>query len=176
MQVSTYIRKYLYMVFFIYLLGKEVSLRKLASIKIIINGDDMDIMKKFLVLLAIFCVIASAAAVSAEDVGNNDGYAGINYEDMNGVSESQGNLVDEGTGNESAVNQTSDVGLFNVSGSLPTSQNAPAHSPFNESGNATGNVTGNTTAQQTMPATGNPILAFLTVCAVLGGYTVIRRK
>ena len=47
----------------------------------------MDIMKKFLILLAIFCIVGSAAAVSAADVSsNNDGWAGSNYQDMNGVA------------------------------------------------------------------------------------------
>ena len=34
----------------------------------------------------------------------------------------------------------------------------------------------NATATHTMPATGNPVLALMAVCALLGGYTVLRRK
>ena len=61
------------------------------------KGDNMDFMKKFLVLLAIFCIIGSAAAVSAEDIGSdNGGYAGSNYEDMNQASEIQYNPDDHG--------------------------------------------------------------------------------
>ena len=40
----------------------------------------MDIMKKFLILLAIFCIVGSVAAVSAADMASDmGGYAGSQY-------------------------------------------------------------------------------------------------
>ena len=48
---------------------------------------------------------------------------------------------------------------------------ALSHVSASENVNAT-----NATTTHTMPATVNPILALFCVCAILGGYAVIKRK
>ena len=134
----------------------------------------MDIMKKFLVLLAIFCIIGSAAAVSAADVYDDlGGYAGSQYQD-GGYAGSQyqdggyaGSQYDENEQGGYAGSQYQDDGGW-------------AGSQYNETlENATGapvNATANATAPHTMLATGNPILVLLAVGAVLGGAAVITRR
>ena len=111
----------------------------------------MDIMKKFLVLLAIFCIIGSAAAVSAADASDDLGnYAGTQYQD-GGYAGSQ--YQDDGGWAGSQYDET----LENAAG-------APV------------NATANATSSHTMPVTGNPILLLLVVGAVLGGAAVIKRR
>ena len=138
----------------------------------------MDLNKKLLTLLAIFCLIVSAGVVCAAD---QDGYAGINYQIMNGVSGSQYAVADglEPGNGLPLENQTGPVGnaTSNVVG------NSTGNATGNTTGNATvhaagapTNTTGNATAHHSMPATGNPILALFAVTAVLGGYAVLRRK
>ena len=143
-------------------------------------------MKKLLTLLAIFCVIASAGAVCAEDV-SPDGWAGSQYQDEGGYAGSQ--YQDDGGW---AGSQYQDEGGY--AGSQYQDDGGWAGSQYNETvenaagepGNLTTvsagfentaiNDTANATSFHTMLATGNPILALFAVCAVLGGYTVIRRK
>ena len=134
----------------------------------------MDLSKKLLTLLAIFCVIASAGVVCAADVSSNglddnqysipqEGYAGSQYDENQegGYAGSQYDVNQEGGYAGSQYNKT----VENAAGEHLT-----------ETGNITGNTTGNATASHTMPATGNPIMALFVVCAILGGYAIIRRK
>ncbi len=134
----------------------------------------MDLSKKLLTLLAIFCVIASAGVVCAADVSSNglddnqysipqEGYAGSQYDENQegGYAGSQYDVNQEGGYAGSQYNKT----VENAAGEHLT-----------ETGNITGNTTGNATASHTMPATGNPIMALFAVCAILGGYAIIRRK
>lgn len=145
----------------------------------------MDITKKLLTLLAIFCVIASAGVVCAADAGNHSNWVGINHENISGVPESHymgsndrstdtsiinhnvtpvPHAAGEPVENESASNGTVEGAI----GSNSVSQNASA--------NGTGNDTGNATTYPTMQTTGNPILGLLAVGAILGGATIINRK
>ena len=135
----------------------------------------MVISKKLLTLFAIFCIIASAGIVCAAEQG---GYAGSNYQNMNGASGSQyyvnnGNDLEPGAGLP-LENQTGYVPLDNNGNPIT---NATANTTVaSAAGNPTGNATGNATSAHSMPATGNPILALLAVSAVLGGACVLRRK
>ena len=174
------------------------------------RGEKMDFVKKFLILIAIFCVIGSAAGVSAGDYGNDVGYAGCNYEDANGVSGSQYCADDQDLGNDAGTEYDTNLGsdvnpddmatdgtdmghaagdpdeeagdnetytnqtIENATGSYPLSKTIPENVTLNETGNSTGNTTDN--APHTMLSTGNPILALLTVGAVLGSAAVIKRK
>ena len=143
----------------------------------------MNLNKKLLTLLAIFCVIASAGLVCAADYG---GYAGSNYQDMNGVSGSQYDVDDEDAGLEPGAglpleNQTGPMPVNttdNMTGNVTGNEtgNATGNATSNVTGNATGNTTGNFTAPHSLLATGNPIIALLAVSAVLGGAVLIRRK
>ena len=142
-------------------------------------------MKKFLILLAIFCIVGSAAAVSAADVSsNNDGWAGSNYQDMNGVAWSQYN------GNN-ALEPGNGIPLENQTGYVPTDANgqplanATGHAAGTNVTNTTHNATAhatnatnatNATAPHTMLATGNPILILLGVTAAVGGYAALRKR
>lgn len=153
----------------------------------------MDMAKKLLTLLAIFCVIASAGVVCAEDTDYQGGWAGSNYDDgMGDVDEGQYDdapLIDpdyghyEGAaGGDVEENDTNDT--FEPAGTLPATTDMPGNITFNDTANTTddavlnqtGNAIGNATAPQTMLATGNPVLALLAVGAVLGGVVVLRRK
>ena len=136
----------------------------------------MDISKKILCLLAIFCVIASAGAACAADAdfdGGNDamgyaagdgGYAGSQYNegDQGGWAGSQYNETDEGGWAGSQYNETL--------------ENAAVGEPVNATTDAAQNITANATSSHTMLATGNPIIALFAVIAVLGGYAVLRKK
>ena len=121
-------------------------------------------MKKLLTLLAIFCVIASAGAVCAEDV-SPDGWAGSQYQDEGGYAGSQ--YQDDGGWAGSQYNETVE-NAAGEPGNLTTVSAGFENTAINDTANAT--------SFHTMLATGNPILALFAVCAVLGGYTVIRRK
>ena len=140
-------------------------------------GENMDISKKLLTLLAIFCVIASAGVVCAADAdidsGNDvmgyaaddSGWAGSQYDDgdQGGWAGSQYNEDEQGGWAGSQYNET----LGNAAAGEPS--NATADSVAQ-------NMTANATSSHTMLSTGNPILALFAVSAVLGGYAVLRRK
>ena len=144
----------------------------------------MNLNKKILTLLAIFCIIASAGLAFAAD---QDGYAGINYEDSNGVSGSQ-YYVNEA--NQTTLEPGAGLPLENQTGYVPLDANGnPIHNAtnINGTGNATSNATAHTTgnvthqtnnatAAHTLPATGNPIVALLVVSSLIGGYAVTKRK
>ena len=141
----------------------------------------MNFNKKLITLLAIFCVIAFAGVVCAADQG---GYAGSNYQDMNGVSGSQyyvneGNsTLEPGAGlpleNQTYPNANAVPSINNATNTTTNTTNTT-----NATGNAThiaGNTSNATTAAHNMPATGNPIIALLAVSSLIGGYAVIRRN
>jgi len=147
----------------------------------------MDLSKKLLTLLAIFCVIASAGVVCAADNGDNlgtvyaddmSGYAGSQYED-GGYAGSQ--YQDDGGWAGSQYNASEENGGWAGSQYNETLENANATNTTHvaaagEPTNATTNITANATSSQHMLATGNPILLLVGVCAVAGGYAVLRRK
>ena len=120
----------------------------------------MDLIKKFLILLAIFCVIGSAVAVSAADVG------GDVYSDGTDDGLTDKPIIDPDYAHmEPGSNQTDNA-----------TDNATGDAAGEPAANETANVTVNAATSHNMPATGNPILALLAVGAVLGGYGIIRRK
>ena len=122
----------------------------------------MDLIKKFFVLIAIFCVIGSASAVCAADV--SDGVAAL--------SESQ--YQDEGGWAGSQYNETEN-NVYSTTNTTNTTANE-TNETANESAPEVAETTGNATVPHSMFATGNPILALLGVSALLGGYTILRRK
>ena len=122
----------------------------------------MDLIKKFFVLIAIFCVIGSASAVCATNVSDDFAALGESqYQDEDGWAGSQynetGNNVDNAVDTaNTTVNVTNDTA--------------------NESVPEIAENAGNTTVPHAMFATGHPILALLGVSALLGGYTILRKK
>ena len=144
----------------------------------------MEIKRKLLVLLAIFCVIGSAGIACAAD---NSSYDGNYYQDMNGIDESQ-NANDNGgyAGSQYYKNAEPGAGLPLENQTNPYAGNTTNDATGNITGNATNNATGNSTHNMTgnttpansnnkMLTTGNPILALLAVSAIIGGYGIIRR-
>ena len=124
----------------------------------------MDISKKLLSLLAIFCVIASAGVVCAADADIDSGNDVMGYAaDDSGWAGSQYDDGEQGGWAGSQYNETL--------------ENAAAGEPSNATADSVAqNMTANATSSHTMLSTGNPILALFAVSAVLGGYAVLRRK
>ena len=149
----------------------------------------MDLKISILAILAVLCVVFAAAAVSATDDvdqsvdyyidGYQDGHNGEIIPPDNSHDEAQhaaggdyyldgsedghnGTIIPPDAGHNEAkmLNQSA-----NASGEMPNSVNATVQ-----------NQTSNATATHKMPATGNPVIALLAVSALLGGYTVLRRK
>lgn len=137
--------------------------------------------KKLLVLLAIFCIISSAAVacVSATDAD----YAENNHQDMNGIDGNQYNHTIIGD-----ENSTAPAGVLEPDASLPPENqtspiigNATDNATGHEAGTTTEGTVQNTTGNAThttngMPSTGNPIIALLAVSALIGGYAFVRRE
>ena len=140
----------------------------------------MNLKTKLLTLLAIFCVIGSAGMVCAADDG---GYAGSNYEDMNGVSGSQyyvneGNNLEPGNGLplENQTDYTHVNSTNNATGnSTGNATGNTTHANATQNMTTTGNTT-NTTMTHNLQVAGNPILALLAVSGLIGGYAVLKRK
>ena len=188
MQVSTYIRKPLYMVLFIQLLVPiSVNVINTAPIKLLM-GDIRDISKKLLLtLLAIFCVIASAGAACAADAYGDTGYDELSYADdigewvdspysddnQTGWAGSQYNEDEQGGYAGSQYNED-EQGGYAGSQYNETLENAAAGEPVSDS--VSQNMTANATSSHTMLETGNPILALFAVGAVLGSCAVFKRK
>lgn len=109
----------------------------------------MDFIKKFFILLAVFCVICSVAAISAAYVTDdvNYGWAGSLY----------GITGDNVSDNNALLNNTTNASVHVV-------------------GNASHNASTNATSSHRMLTTGNPILSLLGVLTVLGGYNILRRR
>lgn len=143
----------------------------------------MDLNKKLLALLAIFCVIVSASAVCA---GDSDGYSGSNYEDMNGVSGSQYGVSDvensnAPNGNQNALEPGAGLPLENQTDQITTNttSNTTGNATINTTGHAPVNATGNSTnatSINNLLSTGNPIMVLLTIIAIVSGYLVVRRN
>ncbi|WP_407410234.1 hypothetical protein [Methanobrevibacter sp.] len=158
----------------------------------------MNITKKLLTLLAIFCVIASAGAVCAADANADiDGTYLSAVDDMVGVGDHpdfddiddaydggwaggqyNGNMED---GHPGAPEIDPDYAHDEAAGEpINASGNATNNLTANTTGNATAqavqNQTANATSAHNMLATGNPILLLLGVTAVLGAGAVLRRK
>lgn len=149
----------------------------------------MNLKNNIFAILAIFCVILSACAVSAADHGNimtDDGYLDDSEDGHNGaIIPPDANHNEAAMGNAAGGDYLDDSEDGHNGTIIPPDTNHNEAALMNATGNATAagenvqNATGNATnatATSTMPATGNPIIALLAVGAVLGGYTVLRRK
>ena len=132
----------------------------------------MKLKNKIFAILAIFCLIASACAVSAANETNSTYTDGM----YNGYPTETHDI-------NNATDNTSDLDAEAIHDSMILPPDY-AHSEMNAT-NATGHAAGenitatnttNATQTHTMPATGNPILALLAVSAVLGGAGILRRK
>ena len=141
----------------------------------------MDIMKKFLILLAIFCIVGSVAAVSAADMASDmGGYAGSQYnvDQVGGYAGSQYDVNQTGGYAGSQYYQNEMGGYagsqYNATANNMTGNATPAAHTAHAA-NATTNTT-NATAPHTMLATGNPILILFGVIAAVGGYAALRRR
>lgn len=134
-------------------------------------------------ILAIFCLVVSACAVSAADDGNittltDDMYDGYVREspdmpDLHKLMED--NATDNSTSDDSG---DLDSEAIHDSMVLPPEYAHSEMDQINATGHAAGeNVThANASAAHTLPATGNPILLLLAVGSVLGGACAMRKK
>lgn len=148
-------------------------------------------------MLAIFCVVVSAASVCAADGDSYDGWAGSHYQDYGGYAGSQ--YSDEYEGGYAGSNYPDDGGWAGSQYNATAEESVPdrplidpdyahmeaAGEPTNQTGNTTVTAAGadtaspaaeNTTAAHTLPATGNPIVMLIGVTALIGGCAVLRRK
>lgn len=132
----------------------------------------MKLKNKIFAILAIFCIIASACAVSAANDTNSTYMDGM----YNGYPTEIHDI-------NNATDNTSDLDAEAIHDSMVLPPDY-AHSEMNAT-NATGHAAGenatatnttNATQAHTLPSTGNPILVLLAVGAVLGGAGVLRRK
>ena len=153
----------------------------------------MTLKTNILAILAIFCVILSACAVSAAD-----GSADYNIDDGQSVHDDM-ILPPDYAHNEAAQAAGGDDASadndWTYSGDPEPGNGMPIENQtYNHDGDAAGNATNatghaagenataaaanatNATAAHSMPATGNPILILLGVGAVLGGAFVLKRK
>ena len=174
---------------------RSVNVINTAPIKLLM-GDIMNISKKLLTLLAIFCVIASAGAAFAADAYGDIGYDELSYTDdlgewvgshsddnQTGWAGSQYNENDQG-GYAGSQYDVDDQGGYAGSQYNETSEhaagepvNTTADAPVNETADtAAQNMTANATSSHKMLETGNPILALFAVGAVLGAYAVYKRE
>lgn len=153
----------------------------------------MNLTKKLLVLLAIFCLLGSAVAVSAADA-DDGGWAGSQYDSVTDDGIPDGSIIEPdynhmelgSAAGEPTGNETGDG--FTDSPITDQHMEPESNSTDNSTDNSTGNATGEPVANETananvtvvtphnMLATGNPILALLTVGAVLGCYSILRRN
>ena len=150
-------------------LFKELIVERSVKQKHFNKGDKMKLKNKIFAILAIFCLIASACAVSAANETNSTYTDGM----YNGYPTETHDI-------NNATDNTSDLDAEAIHDSMVLPPDY-AHSEMNATGhaageNATATNTTNATQTHTMPATGNPILALLAVGAVLGGAGVLRRK
>ena len=129
----------------------------------------MKLKNKIFAILAIFCLIASACAVSAANETNS-----TYTDDMYNEYPTEIHETNNATDNSSDL----DAEAIHDSMILPPDY---AHSEMNATGhaageNSTATNTTNATQTHTMPATGNPILVLLAVGAIFGGAEVYRRR
>lgn len=139
----------------------------------------MNISKKLLALLAIFCIVASAGVVCAADNGTDDGWAGSQYQDNGNWAGSQYN--ETSVDHEGGPYIDPDYAHHEPAAGEPTnstgnSTNATGNSTGHAAGELSNNTTNKTANPYKLPATGNPVLVLLGVSAILGGCAVLRRK
>ncbi len=159
----------------------------------------MNLSKKLLTLLAIFCVIASAGVACAADANSDvDGTYLSATDDMGEIGDQADfDDVDYTTNDGGWAGSQYNGNVENGHQGAPEidpdyAHNEAAGEPINATGNSTDNATSNTTGNATaqvaqntttnatsssnMLATGNPVLLLLGVTAVLGAGAVLRRK
>ena len=137
----------------------------------------MDLKIKAMTILAIFCVLISAgSACAAEDIAtNSDDVLSIDMDNnVIGVDESTGDIADDGVPHHAdGTNATGNASGDRYDDSVPYhTHGTNATGGFS---NETGNSTNGTATTHTLPATGNPILALLAVCSLIGVYTIKRK-
>ena len=142
-----------------------------------------------LAILAVFCVIISACAVSAAENGNYDA------DDVYGTQDwHEGQIIPPDYAHDEA--QQAAGGDLYIDGSqdghngtiIPPDYAHNEQKMANQTVHAAGENVTNTTAtgvsnhtahassSHKLHATGNPIIALLAVSAIVGGYSVLRRK
>ena len=145
--------------------------------------------KKLFAILAIFCMILSVCAVSANNV-NDGNYLDPSEDGHNGAIIPPDNSHNEQVhaaggdyylnGNEDGHNGTiippdyarNEEAMLNASGHA-----AGGVSTVNNTGNTTNTHNTTNTTAHTLPATGNPIIALLVVTAIVGGgAAIVKRK
>lgn len=137
----------------------------------------MELKNKLFAVLAIFCVIFSACAVCAADdvMGLNETHDDISddypYDEV--VVDETG-MNDTFDGTQRSLNETS-LPDVNDTAQNQTDANSTGNATVPAAGEDVSNAT-NTTANLGLPATGNPILALLAICAVLGASSLYRKK
>lgn len=129
-------------------------------------------------ILAIFCVIVSAGAVSATHTADYTSpyYLDGSYDGHNGQiipPDANHDEAQYAAGGDQNVNSTSTGHNGTVAPSNITNNTSTIHSNGNATNVSTNST--NTTASQNMPATGNPIIALLIVGSLVGSYAVIKR-
>ena len=147
----------------------------------------MELRNTIFAILAVFCVVLSACAVSAADEGTGD----FNVTDGQDTHDSMvlppdyahdedqyqaagGDVVD---GEETHNSMILPPDYAHSENATANATNTTSDAVGNAAGeNVTSGNTTNATASHTMPVTGNPIIALFSVFAVLGGYAVLRRK
>ena len=143
----------------------------------------MDLKIKAMTILAIFCLLISAgSACATEDIAtNSDDVLSIDMDNnVIGVDESTGDIADDGVPHHAdGTNATGNASGDRYDDFVPQhADGTNATGGFsNETGNSTssGNSTNGTATTHTLPATGNPILALLAVCSLIGVYTIKRK-
>lgn len=138
----------------------------------------MELRNKLFAILAVFCVLLSACAVSADDNGDfsadeaqaiHDGMVLPPDYAHNESQNASGEDLDSEAVHDSMILPPD---YAHNEAAMANATNSTGHA----AGEAVSNSTGNTTAAHSMPATGNPILLLLGVGAVLGGACVLKRK
>ena len=131
-----------------------------------LRGENMNVSKKLLALLAVFCIIASAGVACAADNVTDNGWAESQFNET-GVGHEGGPYIDpDYAHHEPAAGEPT-----NATNATGNSTGHAAGHPIN-----TTNTTNNTTATHKMPATGNPVLVLLGASALLGGCAALRRR
>ena len=143
----------------------------------------MELKNTIFAILAVFCVVLSACAVSAADDVTGD----FNATDVGDIHDDM--ILPPDYAHDEAQNQAAggDVDGEETHNSMilppdyahdeANATNATTDAVGNAAGeNATSGNATNATSSNTMHATGNPILALLAVGAVLGGAAVITRR
>lgn len=144
----------------------------------------MEFKNTIFAILAVFCVIFSACAVSATtDVSDlsNDYYLDGSHDGHDGLIIPPDNTHDEAqhaAGGDPYLDASEDGHNGTIvppdANHSEAASNITANAPAHAAGGNTNST--NATATHTMPATGNPIILLLVAGALVGGYAVIRRK